>query len=81
MQFLGHLNADYQWSIYNKIGYKGITLGFQFDGSVGGVTTNYMHNKTMRGGRNIETVQGALGVARKSRSRPCQVIKPLRVFM
>jgi TonB-linked SusC/RagA family outer membrane protein len=65
-QFLGYLNADYQWSIYNKIGYKGLTLGFQFDGSVGGVTTNYMHNKTMRGGRNIETVQGAFGVARKA---------------
>ena len=65
-QFLGYLNADYQWSIYNKIGYKGLTLGFQFDGSVGGNTTNYMHNKTMRGGRNIETVQGALGVARKA---------------
>ncbi|HEX6426361.1 MAG TPA: SusC/RagA family TonB-linked outer membrane protein [Niastella sp.] len=65
-QFLGYLNADYQWSIYNKIGYKGITLGFQFDGSVGGITTDYLHNKTMRGGRNIETVQGALGVARKA---------------
>ncbi|THU39237.1 SusC/RagA family TonB-linked outer membrane protein [Niastella caeni] len=65
-QFLGYLNADYQWSIYNKIGYKGITLGFQFDGSVGGHTTDYLHNKTMRGGRNIETVQGALGVARKA---------------
>jgi len=25
---------------------------------------DYMHNKTMRGGNNIETVQGALGVAR-----------------
>jgi TonB-linked SusC/RagA family outer membrane protein len=65
-QFLGYLNADYQWSIYNKIGYKGLSIGFQFDGSVGGVTTDYMHNKTMRGGRNIETVQGALGVARKA---------------
>ncbi|MFL5747575.1 MAG: SusC/RagA family TonB-linked outer membrane protein [Niastella sp.] len=65
-QFLGYLNADYQWSIYNKVGYKGFTLGFQFDGSVGGVTTDYIHNKTMRGGRNIETVQGALGVARKA---------------
>jgi TonB-linked SusC/RagA family outer membrane protein len=64
-QFLGYMNADYQWSIYNKIGYKGIWLGFQFDGSVGGVTTDYMHNKTMRGGRNIETVQGALGASRK----------------
>ena len=64
-QFLGYLNADYQWSIYNKVGYKGLWLGFQFDGSVGGVTTDYMHNKTMRGGRNIETAQGALGASRK----------------
>lgn len=63
-QNLGYLNADYAWSVYNKFNWKGISLGFQFDGSVGGVTTDYMHNKTMRGGRNIETVQGALGDAR-----------------
>ena len=65
-QFLGYLNADYQWSIYNKLDWKGFSLGFQFDGSVGGVTTDYMHNKTMRGGRNIETAQGALGAARST---------------
>ncbi|MEO6134938.1 MAG: SusC/RagA family TonB-linked outer membrane protein, partial [Ginsengibacter sp.] len=63
-QFLGYLNADYAWSIYNNVSYKGLSLGFQFDGSVGGVTTDYMHVKTMRGGRNIETASGALGVAR-----------------
>lgn len=63
-QYLGNLYADYSWSIYNKFHYKGISLGFQFDGSVGGVTTDYMHNKTMRGGRNIETAEGALGDAR-----------------
>lgn len=63
-QYLGHLNADYQWSIFNRVGYKGLSLSFQFDGSVGGVTTDYMHNKTMRGGRNIETVEGKLGEAR-----------------
>lgn len=63
-QFLGYLNADFTWSIYNKFNFKGFTLGFQFDGSVGGVTTDYLHNKTMRGGRNIETIQGALGDAR-----------------
>lgn len=65
-QFLGYLNAKYQWSIYNKLSWQGLSLGFQFDGSVGGVTTDYMHNKTMRGGRNIETVEGALGIARKA---------------
>jgi TonB-linked SusC/RagA family outer membrane protein len=63
-QYLGNLNADYIWSIYNKLAYKSISIGFQFDGSVGGVTSDYMHNKTMRGGRNIETATGKLGVAR-----------------
>lgn len=65
-QFLGYLNAKYQWSIYNKVSWKNLSLGFQFDGSVGGVTTDYMHNKTMRGGRNIETAEGALGAARST---------------
>lgn len=65
-QFLGYLNADFQWSFYNRFSWKGFTFGFQFDGSVGGVTTDYMHNKTMRGGRNIETVEGLFGIARKS---------------
>ncbi len=64
-QYLGNLNADFQWSIYNKFSYKQFSLGVQFDGSVGGVTTDYMHNKTYRGGRNIGTIQGAFGVARE----------------
>ncbi len=63
-QYLGNLNADFAWSVYNKLSWKGISIGLQFDGSVGGVTTDYMHNKTMRGGRNIETAEGALGDAR-----------------
>lgn len=63
-QKLGYLNADFQWSIDNNISYKNLSLGFQFDGSVGGVTTDYIHNKTMRGGRNIETIEGAFGKSR-----------------
>jgi TonB-linked SusC/RagA family outer membrane protein len=63
-QFLGYLNGKFQWSIYNSVSWKSLSLGFQFDGNVGGVTADYMHNKTMRGGRNIETVQGKLGEAR-----------------
>lgn len=63
-QYLGNLNGDYRWGLNNKITYKNIMLGFQFDGNVGGVMIDYMHNKTMRGGANIETAQGALGVAR-----------------
>jgi hypothetical protein len=63
-QFLGYLNGKFQWSVYNQVSWKGLSLGFQFDGNVGGVTSDYMHNKTMRGGRNIETVEGKLGEAR-----------------
>jgi len=63
-RFLGNLNSDYSWSVYNKFNYKGFTLGFQFDGRVGGVTVDYMHIKTMQGGRNLETAEGALGAAR-----------------
>ncbi len=63
-RFLGNLNSDYSWSIYNNFSYKALSLGFQFDGSVGGVTTDYLHNKTMRGGRNIETIEGKFGEGR-----------------
>lgn len=63
-QLLGHLGADYQWSIYNQVSYKQFSMGFQFDGSVGGVMVDYMHKKTMVGGANLETAQGALGAAR-----------------
>ena len=63
-QYLGNLNNKYNWSVYNKFHYKSLSLGFQFDGAVGGVTTDYMFNKTMRGGRNALTAEGALGDAR-----------------
>jgi len=63
-QFLGNMNADYNWSIYNKFHYKSLSLGFQFDGAVGGNILDYMFNKTMRGGRNSLTAEGALGDAR-----------------
>lgn len=63
-QYLGHLDADYTWSIYNNVHYKNLSLGFQFDGSVGGVTTDYVHNKTVRGGSNAITAEGPLGAAR-----------------
>ncbi len=63
-QFLGNEIADYSWSIYNKFQYRNLSLGIQFDGSVGGVIIDYMHNKTMRGGSNAETAEGALGAAR-----------------
>ena len=63
-QYVGHLDPDFTWSFYNSVSYKSLTLGFQFDGSVGGVTRDYVFNKTMRGGSNALTAEGALGAAR-----------------
>ncbi len=64
-QFAGHSNPDWVWSVYNKVSYKSFTLGFQFDGRVGGVMENYIRKQTFRGGRHIETTQGDLGAARE----------------
>jgi hypothetical protein len=36
----------------------------QVDGRVGGVMEDYVRKKTFQGGRHLETVQGAMGVAR-----------------
>ncbi|MBK7713558.1 MAG: SusC/RagA family TonB-linked outer membrane protein [Bacteroidales bacterium] len=63
-QYLGDLNGKFRWALINKLNYKQFSLAFQFDGNVGGVMVDYLHNKTMRGGSNIETVKGAFGVAR-----------------
>jgi len=63
-QDLGHMDPNFTWSIYNNVRYKNLSLGFQFDGSVGGVTKDYVFNKTMRGGSNALTAEGALGAAR-----------------
>ncbi len=63
-QFLGYSDPDWVWAVYNKFSYKGISLGIQFDGRVGGVIRNYIQQQTMRGGRNIMTVEGLMGQAR-----------------
>jgi len=63
-QNLGNLNNSFTWSFFNDFHYKAVGFNFQFDGAVGGVTTDYMFNKTMRGGRNALTAEGALGDAR-----------------
>ncbi|HTE32047.1 MAG TPA: SusC/RagA family TonB-linked outer membrane protein, partial [Chryseolinea sp.] len=31
-QYLGNLNGKYQWSIYNQVSWRSLSLGFQFDG-------------------------------------------------
>ena len=63
-QFLGYTNPDWVWSLINTISYKSFTLGFQFDGRVGGKMVNYIQQQTYRGGRHIKTVEGKMGEAR-----------------
>lgn len=61
---VGFANPDYVWSFINKVSYKNFTLGFQFDGRVGGVIEDYIRKQTFRGGRHIETIEGAYGANR-----------------
>jgi len=63
-QFLGNTNPDWSWGLTNRINYKNWGLTFQFDGRVGGVLVDFIQRQTFRGGRHIETVQGAMGEAR-----------------
>ena len=60
----GHSDPDWQWAFINTLTYKSFALRFQFDGQVGGVMQDYVRKKTLQGGREIETTQGALGAAR-----------------
>jgi TonB-linked SusC/RagA family outer membrane protein len=57
-QFLGNINPDFVFGINNKFSYKNVTLGFQFDGRVGGVLSNYIQKQTFRGGRHIDLATG-----------------------
>ncbi|MEP7253179.1 MAG: SusC/RagA family TonB-linked outer membrane protein [Ginsengibacter sp.] len=63
-QFLGYGNPDWVWGVNNRFSFKGISVSFSFDGRKGGVLEDYVRRQTFRGGRNIETVQGAMGEAR-----------------
>ncbi len=63
-QFLGNANYDFTAAINNTLSYKNLSLRFQFDGRFGGKIQDYVEKKTFQGGRNIATVQGAMGIAR-----------------
>ncbi|MFN8355609.1 MAG: SusC/RagA family TonB-linked outer membrane protein [Spirosomataceae bacterium] len=62
----GYALPDFVWSLQNQVAYKNFSLRFQFDGRVGGVIEDYISRQTFRGGRNILTVEGALGAAREN---------------
>jgi TonB-linked SusC/RagA family outer membrane protein len=63
-QFLGYMNPNFVFGLNNRFNYKNVSLSFQFDGRIGGVISNYVQKQTFRGGRNIATVQGDMGIAR-----------------
>jgi TonB-linked SusC/RagA family outer membrane protein len=63
-QILGYSNPDWIYGVTNKFRYKSINLTVQVDGRVGGTMENYIRRQSFRGGRHIETIQGALGEAR-----------------
>lgn len=64
-QYVGNINPDWVWGVNNQFRYKAFSFSFQFDGRVGGVISDYVQQKTYAGGRNINTVQGVMGEARK----------------
>jgi TonB-linked SusC/RagA family outer membrane protein len=63
-QLLGYANPDWVWGINNRFGFKNFMFSFQFDGRVGGSLVNYIQRQAFRGGRHIETTEGAMGEAR-----------------
>jgi len=64
-QYLGNADVKFSWSIYNRVTYKSLSVGFQFDGMVGGFIQDYVKRKGVEGGRDISTVQGKIGEARE----------------
>lgn len=63
-QFRGYGDPDWVWGLNNRFTYKNLSFSFQFDGRMGGIMQDFVRKQTFRGGRNIETVQGAMGAAR-----------------
>jgi hypothetical protein len=63
-QYMGNLNPDLVWGINNKFNYKNFSFSFQFDGRIGGKVVDYIQRQTYRGGRIINTTEGAMGEAR-----------------
>ena len=64
-QFLGYADPNWVWGVNNKFSWKHLSFSFLFDGRVGGVMENYIRRQTFRGGRHIETIEGAMGTARQ----------------
>ena len=60
-RIFGESDPDWSWGITNTFSYKQFRLSFQFDGVVGGVFHDYIRQKTLQGGRHLETATGLWG--------------------
>lgn len=60
-RIFGHADPDWSWGVINALSYKNFKLSFQFDGVVGGLLHDYVRQKTLQGGRHLETTTGLWG--------------------
>jgi TonB-linked SusC/RagA family outer membrane protein len=60
-RIFGEADPDWSWGVTNTVSYKDFRLTFQFDGVVGGVFHDYVRQKTLQGGRHLETATGLWG--------------------
>jgi TonB-linked SusC/RagA family outer membrane protein len=61
---LGYADPDFSFGITNHFSYKNWSLGFQFDGRIGGKMYDRTYYQANNGGTSIETASGAYGAAR-----------------
>jgi TonB-linked SusC/RagA family outer membrane protein len=52
---IGHTDPDFVFGITNNISYKNLSLGFSFDGRIGGLMVNGLEQKLFEGGTHPET--------------------------
>ncbi len=60
-RIMGEADPDWSWGVTNSFSYKDFRLSFQFDGVVGGKFHDYVRQKTLQGGRHLETATGLWG--------------------
>ncbi|MFT4154753.1 SusC/RagA family TonB-linked outer membrane protein [Parafilimonas sp.] len=63
-KFLGYMNPDFSFGFTNTFSYKSFSLGFQFDGRIGGKIYDRIYIQMVNGGTAPESVKGKLGAAR-----------------
>ncbi len=75
-RIFGHADPDWTWGINNSFGYKNFRLGFQFDGVVGGKLNDYVRQKSLQGGRHLETTTGLWGEHRMDDATGGSLVAP-----